>query len=431
MGGGEVTYRLARPDDVAAMADYHTRSWQVGYAGLLPEDALAALDVDERAAVLTQALDPALVAERGILVVVATVEAEGEARPVGHVLTQVRRGTDHGYLLHLYVDPDEWGRGIGRTLLEIGQRWLRRSGAVTAELWMFDGNDRAGGLYERSGWEATGETRSEEMFGVEVVEVQMTRTFSRDVLGANRAYWDQLAPMYDEGTSPAWSRDPSWGIFGHADADRHGRPIFPDVAGRDVVELGCGTAYVSGWAVARGARLVVGIDNSPQQLKSAQRNALANDAALGLIFGDAHRLPFADASFDVAINEYGAAIWCDPRVWIPEAARVLRPGGTLWFLGNSVVAMLCAPEFEGEPHMAEMRRPQRGMHRTEWIDTDNFEFHVSHGEMIDIITSAGLAVDALHELYSDADASSPYGEVTGAFASRWPVEEIWVARKPG
>ena len=53
-----------------------------------------------------------------------------------------------------------------------------------------------------------------------------------------------------------------------------------------------------------------------------------------LHLGNAEATPFPDASFDFAISEYGAAIWCDPYKWIPEAARLLRPGGRLHFLGN-------------------------------------------------------------------------------------------------
>ena len=66
-----------------------------------------------------------------------------------------------------------------------------------------------------------------------------------------------------------------------------------------------------------------------------------------LVHADAERAPFADASFDLAISEYGAAIWCDPYRWIPEAARMLRPGGRLFFLGGTLL-MLCYPKDDDE-----------------------------------------------------------------------------------
>ena len=43
----------------------------------------------------------------------------------------------------------------------------------------------------------------------------------------------------------------------------------PDVAGKDVVELGCGTAYLSAWLARKGAR-VTGVDVTPAQLETAR-----------------------------------------------------------------------------------------------------------------------------------------------------------------
>ena len=140
-----------------------------------------------------------------------------------------------------------------------------------------------------------------------------------------------------------------------------------DVAGLDTVELGCGTAYVSAWLAQRGARPVA-VDPTPGQLTIAA----ACQAELGLSFpliqaaGEA--VPLPDASFDLAISEYGAAIWADPYRWIPEAARLLRPGGQLIFLGNSSLLMLCVPDLDGEAATEHLRRPQFGMHRFEWPD---------------------------------------------------------------
>jgi hypothetical protein len=52
----------------------------------------------------------------------------------------------------------------------------------------------------------------------------------------------------------------------------------------------------------------------------------------------------ADAAFDLVISEYGASIWCDPYRWVPQAARLLHPGGRLVFLRNSTLLMLCVPD---------------------------------------------------------------------------------------
>jgi SAM-dependent methyltransferase len=158
-------------------------------------------------------------------------------------------------------------------------------------------------------------------------------------------------------------------------------------------------------------------------------------AAFGLEFplhlGDAERTPFPEASFDLAISEYGAAIWCDPNRWIPEAARILRPGGRLVFLGNSTLMMLAAPELEHERATDRLLRPQRGMHRFEWPDTPCVEFHVSPGEWIRLLRRSGFDVEDLVEVYPPEGATTRYPFVDVAWARSRPCEEVWKARKRG
>lgn len=100
-------------------------------------------------------------------------------------------------------------------------------------------------------------------------------------------------------------------------------------------------------------------------------------------------LPFAEDSFDLAVSEYGAAIWADPYKWIPEVARVLRPGAELVFLGNSVLLMLCAEDDE-EPASAQLLRPQFGLHRIDWTEPECTEFHLSHGDWIQLLRGERL-----------------------------------------
>ena len=163
--------------------------------------------------------------------------------------------------------------------------------------------------------------------------------------------------------SPARRR---WGIFGVPEAELHLLP--DDLDGLDAIELGCGTGYVSAWLARRGAR-PVGIDNSPKQLETATRLQREHGIDFPLLLGNAERVPYPDASFDFAISEYGAALWADPYAWIPEAARLLRPGGRLVFLTNHVLAYLTVPDLEADgPADERLKRPMFGMHRTVWPD---------------------------------------------------------------
>ncbi len=243
----------------------------------------------------------------------------------------------------------------------------------------------------------------------------------------NRTHWDQQAAEYAEPGRRSWQSEPRWGIWGIPDSRLH---ILPDVAGRDTIELGCGTAYISSWLARRGAR-VTAIDNSSKQLETARRLQREFGLSFPLIHGDAENVPFPDASFDLAISEYGASIWCDPYRWIPEAARVLRPGGDLIFLVNSTLLMLCVPDEDGLPATDLLRRDYFGMHRFEWPDDDSVEFHLGYGDWIRLLRENAFELLNLVELQPDEIATTRYPFVTVDWARRWPSEDVWIARKIG
>ncbi len=245
----------------------------------------------------------------------------------------------------------------------------------------------------------------------------------------NRAVWNGWADEYADPGHRAWSQDePSWGIWGIPESDVGMLP--EDATGLETIELGCGTGYVSAWLARRGAR-VVGIDNSPAQLRTAQRLQTEFGLAFPILQADAEHVPFADASFDLAISEYGASIWADPYRWIPEAARVLRPGGQLVFLVNGTILMLCSPYDDDEPAPNELLRDYFGIHRFEWTDATYVDFHLGYGDWIRLLRANGLEVEDLIEVRPPEDATTRYPYVTLDWARRWPSEEIWKARKRG
>jgi SAM-dependent methyltransferase len=245
----------------------------------------------------------------------------------------------------------------------------------------------------------------------------------------NRAMWDDWAKKYAAAGERAWAENaPRWGIWQVPETEL--RMLANDLAGKDVIELGCGTAYVSSWLARRGAR-VVGIDNSQAQLDTARRLQLEHGVEFPLIHGNAEEVPWPDASFDFAISEYGACLWADPYRWIPEAARLLRPGGQLAFLTNSFLHMLCVPAEDGVASTDRLLRPAFGMYRVEWPGDPGVEFHLSHGDWIRLLTRSGFAVEDLIDVGPSADASTKYQFTTLEWSRRWPCEEVWKARKPG
>ena len=244
---------------------------------------------------------------------------------------------------------------------------------------------------------------------------------------ANREYWDSMADRWVAPGERAWVLDePAWGVF---QVPQSRVAFLPDdVAGLDAIELGCGTGYVSSWLARRGAR-PVGIDNSAAQLATARRLQAEHGLRFPLLHGNAEQVPYPDASFDLAVSEYGAAIWCDPYAWIPEAARLLRPGGRLVFLCNSVLSALCAPEDEDGPSSAQLLRPQLGLHRQSWPE-GGVEFHLGHGDMIRLLRGSGFEVEDMIEVFAPDDAhQTPFGFAPVDWARQWPVEEVWKARR--
>ena len=147
-----------------------------------------------------------------------------------------------------------------------------------------------------------------------------------------------------------------------------------------------------------------------------------------LIEADAADTGLPDASADLVISEYGASIWVDPYRWVPEASRLLRPGGRLVFLRNSTLAILCAPDDVDGKVQETLQRPQFGMHRLTW---EGVEFHLAHGDWIRLLRANRFEIEDLIELQAppDAQTNQRYDYVTAAWGQRWPAEEIWTAAK--
>ena len=250
---------------------------------------------------------------------------------------------------------------------------------------------------------------------------------SRGYLKANVEAWEARHDDQLVRGRRQWSADePSWGVFGVSESAVGLLPR--DLRGMKAVELGCGTAYISAWLARRGAR-PVGVDPTAGQLHIARQFQAEYGLSFPLVLAAAENVPLRDGGFDLVISEYGAAIWADPYRWVPEAARLLRPGGELVFLGNSTLLMLCVPDVDGLPATELLVRPQFGMYRFEWPDDPTVEFHLSHGEWIQLLRANQFVIEALVEVRPPAGVMSGYPFVTAEWASRWPCEEAWRARR--
>jgi SAM-dependent methyltransferase len=199
--------------------------------------------------------------------------------------------------------------------------------------------------------------------------------------------------------------------------------------GAEIVELGCGAGAVVAWLARRGFR-PLGVDISRPLLEGAARLEREFNLSIPLLCANAEQLHFERESFDCAISEYGASLWCNPRRWVPEASRLLRPGGRLIFVTNSALLMSCTPESGGAAG-DRLVRDYFSRYRIEFPGDDAVEFHLTHGHWVRLLNANGLALENLIETRPPPGAEPRYGFASLEWAQRWPSEEIWVARKAG
>ena len=241
----------------------------------------------------------------------------------------------------------------------------------------------------------------------------------------NRTYWDGMADQWIESGEHAWQAgEPYWGCWHLSESEVHLLP--QDLAGKPTIELGCGTAYVSAWLARRGA-IATGIDNSEKQLETAKRLAKDHNIPLTLHHGNAEATPYPDNHFDFAISEYGAAIWCDPYRWIPEAHRILKPGGHLTFLGNTPLSLICMPP-SGDVCEPKLHRSYFDLHKSDWtqveIDPGGIEFNLPISKWLQLFRETGFEVLDYLELQAPKDSPDRYS-TPGAWAHKWPAEHVW------
>jgi ribosomal protein S18 acetylase RimI-like enzyme len=162
--------RAAHPADAQAIAAVHVATWRDAYAGLLPDELLAGLDVDEWAERWRGRL--AAPAEGTFALVFETAGQVGGFVSGG----PSRDEFPGGEVYAIYVDPACQGRDAGRRLLAAAARHLAEARFTDASLWVLADNDPARGFYESQGWRGDGSQRPwEPAAGYSVTEVRYVR----------------------------------------------------------------------------------------------------------------------------------------------------------------------------------------------------------------------------------------------------------------
>jgi SAM-dependent methyltransferase len=241
----------------------------------------------------------------------------------------------------------------------------------------------------------------------------------------NRDSWNEDADAYQRRNGPLLeaSGGMAWGVWQIPEAELR---VLGDVRDREILELGCGAAQ---WSIAlaqAGAR-PVGLDLSERQLDHARTLMAAAAVDFPLVHASAERVPLPDASFDIVFCDHGAMTFADPYRTVPEAARLLRPGGLFAFShGSPILAIAWAADAEraGERLIADYF----GMHQFDYADS--IDFNLPYGEWIRLFRANAFTVEDLIEPRPGPDATSTYrDDLEREWARRWPAECIWRLRR--
>lgn len=214
---------------------------------------------------------------------------------------------------------------------------------------------------------------------------------------ANRRDWDDYADEY-QATHGAFLRDAGfvWSPEGVDEADVR---VLGEVAGRTVLEIGCGAAQCARWLTSRGAR-AYGLDLSFRQLQHARRLDEETGTRVPVVCATGTGLPFAQAAFDVAFSAFGALQFVyDADALVREVARVLRPGGVFAFSVTHPFrwAMPDDPGPEGLVVTGSY------FDRTPYVEQDSagavryVEHHRTVGDWVRLLTAAGFRLTDLLE----------------------------------
>jgi SAM-dependent methyltransferase len=249
-------------------------------------------------------------------------------------------------------------------------------------------------------------------------------------LRAARSWWDGDADAYHALHGDfLGDAELVWCPEGLREADAG---LLGPLAGRRVVEVGCGAAAGARWLVTQGAE-VVALDLSAGMLRQAAHGADRSGVRVPLLQADAARLPLRDGSFDIAFTAFGAVPFVDdPSAVMREVHRVLRPGGRWVFSVTHPMRWI----FLDDPGEAGLVAMQSYFDRRPYVEHEPdgtatyVEHHRTMGDRVRELVGAGFVLVDLVEPEWPEGHERIWGQWSPLRGRLFPGTAIFVAVRP-